>query len=127
MRRLLPILVTLAVLLGGAGEGWSADFEKGLAAARSGDFAAALREWKPLAEKGHARAQYDLGVMYRNGEGVPQDDVTTYAWFNLAATNGHALAEVNKPLIATEMTAEQIAKGQELSREMLKKNPKLLK
>ena len=30
----------------------SADFQKGLTAYKSGDFATALREWKPLAEQG---------------------------------------------------------------------------
>ena len=61
MRRLLPILlVTLAVLLGSAGEGWSADNQKGMDAYNRGDYATALREWKPLAEQGNARAQFNL-------------------------------------------------------------------
>ena len=49
------------------------DFQKGLEAAQSGDFATALKEWKPLSEQGDADAQYSLGVMYENGWGVPQD------------------------------------------------------
>ena len=53
---------------------WSADFNKGLTAAQNGDFATALKEWKPLAEQGHASAQFNLGLMYRKGLGVPQDD-----------------------------------------------------
>ena len=36
---------------------WSADLQKGLTAAQSGDFATALREWEPLAEQGDADAQ----------------------------------------------------------------------
>ena len=64
--------------------------------------------------------------MYQKGEGVLEDDVTAYAWLNLAAANGDAIAEKNKALIAKLMTPEQIAKAQELSREMLKQNPKLL-
>ena len=51
---------------------WGADFDKGLIAAQNGDFATALREWTPLAEQGDASAQFNLGVMYRNGKGVPQ-------------------------------------------------------
>ena len=55
MRRLITsICVTLTVLLGGVGMSWSADFQKGLAAARSGDYATALREWTPLAKQGDA-------------------------------------------------------------------------
>ncbi len=33
------------------------DYDKGLAAAQSGDFATALKEWRPLAEQGNAEAQ----------------------------------------------------------------------
>ncbi len=73
MRNLTAILcLTLAVLLGSAGEGWSADFQKGVAAAERGDFATALREWTPLAEQGDTIAQYNLGVIYEKGKGVPQ-------------------------------------------------------
>ena len=58
MRNLTATLcLTLAVLLGSAGMSASADFQKGLTAAQSGDFATALREWKPLAEQGDAYAQ----------------------------------------------------------------------
>ena len=46
------ICLTLAILLGSMGTSWGADFNKGLAAAQSGDFATALREWRPLAEQG---------------------------------------------------------------------------
>ncbi|MDP7228236.1 MAG: sel1 repeat family protein, partial [Alphaproteobacteria bacterium] len=76
MKPIIRVLLTLAVLLGSVGEGWSADFQKGLTAAQSGDYATALREWKPLAEQGYARAQYGLGYMYEKGRGVPQDDKT---------------------------------------------------
>ena len=62
MRNLTATLcLTIAVLLGSVGVSASADFEKGLTAAQSGDFATALREWKPLAEQGDAAAQSNLG------------------------------------------------------------------
>ena len=62
MRNLTAVLcLTLAVLLFSPAEGWSTDFQKGMDAARSGDFATALREWKPLAKQGHALAQFNLG------------------------------------------------------------------
>ena len=54
------ICLTLALLLGSAGMSWSADFQKGAAAYKSGDYATALREWKPLAEQGNSSAQYIL-------------------------------------------------------------------
>ena len=96
MKRLTAILcLTLAVLLGSAGVSWSADFQKGLTAAQSGDFAIALREWKPLAEQGDADAQYNLGLMYDNGQGVPQNYKTAVKWYSLAAEQGDADAQYN--------------------------------
>ncbi len=57
------------------------DFARGLDAAYSGDFATALAVWRPLAEQGHAKAQYNLGVMYANGRGVPEDDQQAVSWY----------------------------------------------
>ena len=73
----------------------SADFERGLAAIQNGDFATALREWTPLAEQGHADAQYHIGVMYVQGDGVQQDFKTALRWFTLAAEQGNASAQYN--------------------------------
>jgi len=75
------------------------DFQKGLAAAQAGDFATALQEWKPLAEAGNADAQYNLGVMYENGQGVPQDYKEAVKWYRLAAEQGHAKAQTNLGLM----------------------------
>jgi TPR repeat protein len=96
MNRLTAILcLTLAVLLGSAGGSESADFQKGMTAARSGDYATALREWKPLAEQGYARAQSILGEMYQYGRGVPQDDKTAVEWYRFAEEQGSANAYRN--------------------------------
>ena len=59
----------------------AADFDKGLTAAQSGDSKTALAEWTPLAEQGHADAQYSLGVMYENGEGSPENAKTALKWY----------------------------------------------
>ena len=67
-----------------------ADFEKGVEAHKKGDYETALREWRPLAEQGHAWAQYGLGLMYRKGEGVPQDYIEALKWLRLSAEQGEA-------------------------------------
>ena len=61
------------------------NFQKGLDAADRGDFAVALKEWQPLAEQGDAVAQHNLGVLYRNGQGVPQDYAEALKWYRQAA------------------------------------------
>jgi hypothetical protein len=85
----------VAVLLGSAGVSRSADYQKGIAAYESGDYASALREWMPLAEGGDAYAQTILGVMYDEGQGVRQDYKTAVKWYKLAAEQGDALAQGN--------------------------------
>ena len=57
-----------------------------------GDFAAALRELKPLAAD-DARAQYLLGVMNQTGQGVLKNDVQASEWYRKAAMHGHADAQ----------------------------------
>ena len=71
------------------------DFGKGLAAAQSGDFSTALKEWLLLAQKGHTNAQYNLGVMYDEGHGVLQDNVEAVKWYQLAAEKGNTSAQYN--------------------------------
>ena len=73
----------------------SGPFEDGVEAYGSGDYATALRLWRPLVEQGHAGAQFNLGIMYGNGRGVPQDYAEAGKWFGLAAEQGDAEAQYN--------------------------------
>ena len=75
------------------------DYQKGLAAFNGGDYATALKEWKPLAEKGDMYAQSNLGLMYYNGDGVPQDYREAVKWYRLAAEQGDAKAQYNLGLM----------------------------
>jgi uncharacterized protein len=72
-----------------------ADFAAGLAAYERRDFAGALQQWRPLAEKGEAASQFNLGLLYYEGQGVPQDYETAAAWFRKAADQGYAKAQLN--------------------------------
>ena len=96
MKKLTAILcLTTAVLLGSTGGGWGADFQKGGAAYLSGDYATALREIKPLAEKGYDLAQLVLSMMYDSGKGVPKEDKEAVKWYRLAAEQWNAEAQSN--------------------------------
>ena len=55
----------------------------------------ALDEARRLAEQGIAGAQNNLGVMYANGEGVPQNDAEAVKWYRLSAEQGNAMAQYN--------------------------------
>ena len=50
---------------------------------------------KKLAEQGYADAQYNLGLMYANGEGVIEDDKLAVEWYTKAAMQGGAAAQYN--------------------------------
>ena len=73
----------------------SSDYQKGLDAALEGDFATAMKLWRPLAEQGNATAQYNISLMYANGDGVPQNNVEALKWSQLAANQGVAQAQYN--------------------------------
>ncbi len=70
-----------------------AGFDEAVAAYKRGDYATAIREWRPLAEQGNAKAQFNLGVMYDRGLGVPQDYAEAVKWYRKAAEQGHAGAQ----------------------------------
>jgi len=79
-------LLTSALLLAcpAAHAGW----DEGLAAYQAKNYALALQELQPLAEQGDMRAQRVLGVMYRFGQGVAQDDRVAVTWYRKAAEQG---------------------------------------
>jgi len=75
------------------------------------------------ADKGDAWAQLGLGIMYQDGQGVPQNYVLAHMWFNLAASNpalekhGHDQAVRNRDAVARKMTAALVAEVQKLAHE----------
>ena len=76
-----------------AGSVCAQDFNKGLRAAQSGDFATALKEWTVLAEQGDAAALHNLGLMYGKGQGVVQDYKEAAKWYRKSAEQGLAAAQ----------------------------------
>ena len=71
----------------------AANYNRGLEAYKSGDYATALKKWTPLAEKGFAKAQMNLGVIYASGQGVPKDNVEAMRWSRVAAEQGYPSAQ----------------------------------
>ena len=98
MRAAFAILLLLGVVTAAA-----ADFEAGVAAASKGDYQAARREWEPLAAAGHRDAEFNLGLLYENGLGVPADPAKAAYWYEKAAEQNDA--------VAAAYLAEMHAKG----------------
>ncbi len=83
----------IALFISPAFAGPDQDFKAGRAAFDLQDHATAVRLWRPLAERGDARAQASLGYMYRNGFGVAQDFARAAGWYDVAAKQGQAEAQ----------------------------------
>jgi hypothetical protein len=86
--------------LGVAEPSWDAG--AAYAAYQKGDHACALRLAQPLAEKGDARAQSLLGLIYYVGRGAARDDAAALRWVRLAADQGDAAAQFRLGLMYSE-------------------------
>ncbi|HFA6157700.1 TPA: sel1 repeat family protein [Neisseria gonorrhoeae] len=62
-----------------------------------------FRENLQAAEQGNAAAQFNLGVMYENGQGVRQDYVQAVQWYRKASEQGDAQAQYNLGLMYYDM------------------------
>ena len=70
----------------------SAGFEDGIAAYRRGDYGAAMRQFRGLAEQGHVGAHAAIGDLYRDGHGVAQDYAQATKHYRWSAERGHCPA-----------------------------------
>ena len=59
------------------------------------NYAKAMKYYLYAANKNHDLAQYMIGVMYNNGEGVTQDSAEAFKWYLKAAEQGHVFAQYN--------------------------------
>ena len=73
----------------------AADFATGVDAYQKGDYATAMKEWLAVAEAGGAAAQFNVGLLYYDGKGVPQDYDQAAKWFNRAADQDYTKAQMN--------------------------------
>ena len=55
-----------------------------------------------MAEHGHASAQYYLGLMYEQGDGVEQDHVESARWYTRAAVQGDGLSQMSLSFLYLE-------------------------
>jgi TPR repeat protein len=86
-------LALLIFLLGLVAPAAAAELDDAVAAAHGGDYATALRRLSPLAEKGDARAEFDVGFMHAYGWGVPRNPADAITWYRKAADQGLGVAQ----------------------------------
>jgi len=111
---LLPLLLILSPVC-------QADmFEDGLNAFGGQKYEKAYQLWKPLAEKGNSDAQYYMGVMFANGQGVKRNFIVAYAWYSVAAEE-QDMAEENRDDIEVKLSEPQLAQAKKLAREYTQK------
>jgi TPR repeat protein len=93
-------------------------------AASKKDYARAYQLFRPLAEGGNAMAQGMLGDMYRNGEGVRQDDKVAVTWWKRAAEQGEPMSQLmlGKSFIAGQGIEENFAEGARWLRKAAEQN-----
>src|SRR5712692_2733388 len=85
---LCAFTILLCSVLSAAG-----DLESAKRAYQDKDYAKAFKEVMPLADQGNADAQFILGKMYWEGQGVLKDSDQAIKWFKLSAAQGNADAQ----------------------------------
>ncbi len=94
MNKQLIFLLSLTFLFLFSGSVYGDDYQDGMGAHNRKDYKEAVRLFLPLAEQGDALAQYNLGIMYCNGQGVPQDYKEAVKWYRLSAEQGDVDAQL---------------------------------
>ena len=109
--RSLPFLAAAllwAAAVAGHGPAMAADLlAEGAAAYEAGDYGEAALIWRPLAEEGDPKAQFNLGLLHEAGRGVAEDPAQAAAWYERAARQGVTQAQLN--LAALHQTGRGVA------------------
>ncbi len=101
--RHFPAVALAAALLALAPSIANSSVLDGVTAWEAGDYARAVREWRPLALSGDADAQFNLGQAFKLGRGVRQDLAQAADWFRRAAQQNHLQAADNLGLVLYDM------------------------
>ena len=85
LKRLIPVFLMLILM---SAPVYADDYQDGLDAYKKKDYKTLFEKFKPLAEQGVAEAQFNLAQMYRQGQGVTQDDALALNWYRKSAEQG---------------------------------------
>ncbi len=93
--RKLFFIFAVSLVVAGASRSAEGGYQEGVDAYRRGDYAAAMKEWKPLAEQGNEMAQLVLADLYQRGKGVKKNYPLAAKWYRKSAEQGHPDAQLN--------------------------------
>ena len=98
MLKLIKVGLVAVVMAMGAASAWAGpheDFIKGYEYATAGNYSEAVKWYRKSSDQGHSGAQYNLGNLYAEGQGVLRDDVMAVLLYSLAARQGLSFAQGN--------------------------------
>jgi TPR repeat protein len=85
------------------------------------EFTKAVKIYRALSLTGDTEAQFKLATMHEQGEGLPKDECEAYAWLSIAASRGEKEASENLQRLSSQLTPEQVSKGQQRVDELLQR------
>jgi TPR repeat protein len=84
---------------------------------KEGNMEAAARWYQKSAVQGDAESQYELGMLYVSGTGVPRDIVLGHHWLNIAGAKGKEAGRNAAVKLEREMTPEQKSESTKMTRD----------
>ena len=93
MKRLLTMMLALMLCIGAGAQTAKALYDEGKAYYDAEQYDKAIPKLKAAADKGHKKAQYRLGMCYKEGYGVEKDRKKAFALFQKSAKQGYAKAQ----------------------------------
>lgn len=113
---LIPLLLLLFPLLPLK----ATDSAVALAHIQRGDYAAAYREFRGLAERGYPGYQNIVAEMHAEGRGVPRDPVLAHVWYSLSAAQGDRKGLTERKRLENLLTRDQLDRSRQLAPEYAK-------
>ena len=103
-RNVAVLLCTLAI---SAQADPNADFSRGVDSYTAGNYPAAIANFRKASAFAHHGAQFNLGLMFETGTGVPLDNVTAYMWYEISIGNTGKRALRRKRHVAAKLSSPE--------------------
>ncbi len=68
--------------------------------------------FEKAAERGVVDSQFNLGVLFESGQGVPRNVIDAYVWYSIASNQGDQFAKERQTILKGQISAEEIAQAE---------------